>query len=234
MTTGAVAERGRRGVRSVRSVAAVGASLLAACLIAGSLSACTGSPAPPAPSDVTITSTVVSTRPAPPVFTPAPASTVAPLPPEQAPAPGEVERLCPYISSTPAENPAVNVADIEGDHVYRTTVLTTMKPVGCRFYFYAGPFEAVADITTRTFPTALAAHNAMVLTGEAGQGAQGIKDLVPGVDAVLFQTRFFGPDGTTDWACVFAKGRVMVTVHTQQTDVSFNVRQLATAVAPKI
>ncbi len=62
-----------------------------------------------------------------------------------------------------------------------------------------------------------------------------MKDLIPGVDAVLYKTQFFGPDSAKggDWACAFAKGNVMVVVHTQQTNVSFNARSIATMVAPK-
>ena len=184
--------------------------------------------------DVTITSTVTHTRPAPaPAFTPLPARTVAPLPPSAAPAKGEVEKPCPYIASTPADNPAVNVADIEGDHVYRTTVLTGLKPVGCRFYFYAGPYEAIADIVPRVFATAAEAHNAMVLTAKAGSQPIGQPGIAKGVDAIQFRTKFFGPDGSRDWACVFAKGRVMVIVHTQRTDEASSALYLARAIEAK-
>ncbi|MEO6885798.1 MAG: hypothetical protein ABI232_05865 [Jatrophihabitantaceae bacterium] len=127
----------------------------------------------------------------------------------------------------------MNVADIEGDHVYRTTVLTGLKPVGCRFYFYAGAYEAIADIVPTTFTTSVQATNAMILTSRAGTEAIGKKAIVPGVDAVLYRTRFFGEDGARDWACVFAKGKVMVVVHTQRTDTSLNALLLAKAVAPK-
>lgn len=147
---------------------------------------------------------------------------------------GEKEQNCPYIASSPDQNPGTNVADIEGDHVYRTAVITTTKPVGCRFYFYASPFEAIADIVPTTFATTTQAYDAMVATGEAGVGAEPVKDLITGVDAVLYRTSFFGADGRdADWACVFATGTVMVVVHTQQTNVSFNARELAAAVAPK-
>ena len=44
---------------------------------------------------------------------------------------------------------------------------------------------------------------------------------------------FFGPDKGTDYACTFAKGNVIVTVHTQQNDVSFNAKSLAATLAPK-
>ena len=146
---------------------------------------------------------------------------------------GEI-KACPYILSSQDQGEN-SLADLEGDRVYRTTVLTAMKPVGCRFYFYAGPYEAIAEIATRTFTSSLDAHDAMVLTGRAGAQVQGKHDIVPGVDAVLYRTRFFGPDGARDWACVFAKGRIMVTVRTQRTDTSLNALLIASrAIAPEV
>ena len=190
----------------------------------------------PTPTTSTITTTITRPRPTPPkssAFTPPPARSVAPLSPDNHPATGEVEKACPYVASTPDQNPDVNVADMEGDHVYRTTVLTDLKPVGCRFYFYAPPFEAIADIQPQTFPTARDAYNAMVRTGQAGKNYSGRPHIIPGVDAIVYQTRFFGDDGDQDWACVFTKGKIMVVVHTQQTNVSYNALQIATAIAPK-
>jgi hypothetical protein len=196
------------------------------------LAACTSKAAPPP--DRTLSRTVTQTTTLAPTFVPPAPKTVAPLPPNAKPAKGEVERRCPYIASTPDENPDVNVADIEGDHVYRTTVLTNYRPVGCRFYFYAGPFEAIADFQPRTFATALDAHNAMVLTStKTGVDADGRPNIAPGVDAVIFRTRFFGPDGQQDWACAFAKGKVMVIVHTQRSDQSVSAASLAQAIAAK-
>jgi hypothetical protein len=139
---------------------------------------------------------------------------------------GQVDGTCPYIATQDA-------ADIEGDRIYRTSVLTTLKPVGCRFYFWCCDYQPIADIRPMTFATAAAAHDAMILTGRAGANTIGVPNLVPGVDAVLYQTRFYGPDGPTDWAATFAKGRVMVTVHTQQNDVSFNAKSFAATIAPK-
>lgn len=213
-------------------------TLLLVPLVLAAGTACTagGSSNTPEPSGSTVTTTITESRPkpaSPSVYHPPPAQSVAALPPGTSPAKGEVEKGCPYVASTPDENPDVNVADMEGDHVYRTTVLTTFTPVGCRFYFYAPPFEAIADIQPHTFPTAVAAHNAMIKTGEAGQNYSGRPGIVKGVDAIVFQTKFFGQDGNQDWACTFAKGKVMVVVHTQQTNVSYNALQIATAIAPK-
>ncbi|MFN2519393.1 MAG: hypothetical protein ABR604_10220 [Jatrophihabitantaceae bacterium] len=183
--------------------------------------------------DETVHSTLTQTRTASPTtFRPAPTTTVTPLEPGQQPAAGEVEKACPYILSSQDQGEN-SLADLEGDRVYRTTVLTATKPVGCRFYFWASPYEAIAEIAARTFPTSLAARNAMVLTGQAGSQVQGKHNIVAGVDAVLYRTRFFGPDGARDWACVFAKGRIMVTVRTQRKDTSLNALLIAQQIAPK-
>jgi hypothetical protein len=196
------------------------------------LTGCTSNSTPPPGQK--LSRTLTQTNTIEPSFVPPPPKTVTPLPPNAKPGAGEVEKRCPYIASTPAQNTAVNVQDIEGDHVYRTTVLINFKPVGCRFYFYAGPFEAIADFQPRTFTSALDAHNAMVLTAtKTGVESDGRPNIVPGVDAVIFRTNFFGPDGKRDWACVFAKGKVMVIVHTQRSDQSVSAVSLAQAIAAK-
>lgn len=199
--------------------------------VALTLTGCTKSASPP---DTTSTRVVTQTHTSTAPVTAVRAGYVAPLPPGQHPAKGEVEKACPYIKSTQDEDPVHSVAVIEGNRVYRTTVITTMKPVGCRFYFWASPYEAVADIVTKPYASATLAHNAMVATANAGARAEGVKNLVPGIDAVLFQTKFFSEDGAKDWACAFAKGSILVIVHTNQTDVSFNARELAAYIAPKI
>jgi hypothetical protein len=198
--------------------------------------ACTGgSGSTTVTSEVTVTQTIpaptsTSVRSSPAAssatFKPAPAASVAGVAPGQALPAGQVEGTCPYIATQDA-------ADIEGNRIYRTSVLTTLKPVGCRFYFWCCDYQPTADILPMTFATAAAAHDAMILTGRAGANTTGVPNLVPGVDAVLYQTKFYGPDGPTDWAATFAKGRVMVTVHTQQNDVSFNAKNFAATIAPK-
>jgi hypothetical protein len=215
-----------------RRVAAVLALLVAA------LAGCTKHQPPTTVTTHDVTQTrVVTETSAPHSFTPAPAASVAPLPPGQDPPRGEVDKACPYIRpglNIDGYNEPDSVAELEGDRVYRMTVLTKLKPVGCRFYFIAPPYEAVADIQPRTFATATEAHNAMVLTAtKTGTDAIGRPNFVPGVDAILYRTKFFGPDGGRDWACAFAKGTVMVVVHTQQNDVSLNALRLAQAIVGK-
>jgi hypothetical protein len=180
----------------------------------------------------TSTRTVLATVAAPPptYVVPRP-TTVAPLSPGATPNAGESERRCPYIHSSQQDG-ADSVADIIGSHVYRTTVLAS-RPVGCRFYFYAAPYEAIADIVAQTFATHRAAYNAMVLIGRAGADAIGQPRIVGGVDAVLYRTRFFGADGARDWACVFAAGKVLVVVHTQRDETSYPALQLARVIAPQ-
>lgn len=184
---------------------------------------------------ITGTTTVTSTRTAPAqTFTPAPATTVTPLPPGKNPPAGETEKLCPYIRSGRDQDPTSqpNVADIQGNRIGRTTVLTDLRPVGCRFYFEY-QYQAVADILPQTFSTAIAAHNAMVRTAQAGTAALGVPDFVKGVDGISYRTKFYGPDGSQDWAFAFAKGRVLVVVHTEETRTSQNALFLAQAIAGK-
>jgi hypothetical protein len=208
-----------------RRAAAAGWLLAAAFPLAGC-----GSGAPAPPSTSVVTDTVTTTLSAS-TFRPAPPTSVAPLPPGATPPAGEAERSCPYIATTPEQNRQTNVADIVGSHVYRTTVLTESRPVGCRFYFYAPPYNAVADIEARTFTSDLEARNAMVRTGETGQQAIGQPDLAPGVPGIAFRTEFYGPDGGRDWACAFAAGPVLVVVHTQRADTAATAVYLAQAVA---
>jgi hypothetical protein len=208
----------------------------AAILVAAlSLTGCTSPATPSAPVDRTVTRTVTGTRTPPATFTPTAAHSVRPLAPTAKAArvgrsEGAVERRCPYIAASQDES-QVSVADIVGDHVYRTVVLTDYRPVGCRFYFYAPPYEAVADIVPTTFATARAAHNALVLTARAGTEQISEPNFVKGIDGICYRTRFFGPDGARDWAFAFAKGRVLVVVHTQRSDTSRNGLYLAQAIA---
>ncbi len=176
---------------------------------------------------VTATQTLTSPPAAGSTYTPPPAKAVTPLGSAKAAMPaGEREGTCPYIAN-------IDFAQTEGDRVFRTAVLTTTTPAGCRFYFWSAPFQAIGDIVPMTFATPTDAYNAMVATGTAGAGTFGVKDVVPGVDAVLYQTAFNPQDGSKDWACTFAKGNVMVTVHTQQTNTSQDARNLAVLLAPK-
>jgi hypothetical protein len=122
---------------------------------------------------------------------------------------------------------------MEGNRIDKHYVLMAHgKPVGCRFMFWTDAY-AVLEITRQTYRSADAAYNAMVRTGQRGGHYHGVHGLVPGIDAMLYQTTFYPPDGPTDWACTFAKGTVVVTVKTSQNNVEFNARNLAATIAPR-
>ncbi len=217
------------------AAAALGLLLM---LVAG----CTSDRPRPAGSTTTRTEieTVGTRPPSTSPVTPAAPSTRAPLPPGHQPHAGEKAGPCPYIKAglDVAATREPNVADIEGDRVGRTTVLTRLAPVGCRFYFSGGgyegvAYEAIAEIRPQTYANAATAHNAMVLTARTGKGLIVERGFVKGLDGICFQTRFFGPDKNDDWAFVFAKGRVLVTVYTQVTVSSRNALYLAQAIAAK-
>jgi hypothetical protein len=192
---------------------AAGAAALAAAAL---LSAC-GSQAPDVV-DTTVVHTTVTTR------TPTPTSV-----PTGAIAPGPVTAVpgdCPYLDVPTAQ-------DEEGNRIGRTVVLRAGgRTVGCRFsYFYDS--HVVLEITSARFRSPTLAYNAMVRLGKAGTNPIPAPNLVPGVDAVLYQTSFNPPDGNLDWACSFATGDTVVTIKTDQKNVSFNARNIARTVASR-
>jgi hypothetical protein len=132
----------------------------------------------------------------------------------------EVAGTCPYIS-------AQDFADAEGNRVGRVTVLQS-KPVGCRFYFQYNPNQLVGEITVVVFRTPTEAYNAMVLSAKGHPEVQSYSDVGDG--AVAFRTPL---QGSPAWQCVFAKGRSVVTVRTQQPYPALNAVNLAREVAPK-
>jgi hypothetical protein len=215
------------------------APLLAAVVTAGVavLAGCSPSAGPqPSPSSVrtrTVTRSAPGSRP--PVLIP-PAASVSPLPPGRPAPAGERNGHCPYLRTglDQTANRGVNLADLEGDRVYRTTLLLRDHPVGCRFYFYAPPYEAVAEIAARRLASTRIAYDAMVRTARSGREPIPERDFVPGVTGILYRTRFFGPDGRRDWAFAFADGRLLVVVRTQRSDTSRSALDIGRAVVRRI
>jgi hypothetical protein len=140
------------------------------------------------------------------------------------PTPGKVREktgACPYISANDEQ-----IA--EGKKVGRTTVLSR-SPLGCRFYLAYPDYHAVTQITVRKYPSEISAFNTVARTGgSSAQSTPGIGD-----GAVLYRTNFYRPDGNRDWACIFAKGRTVVTVHTDATMSSADARNVAVAIVGK-
>lgn len=181
------------------------------------------------------TSTITHTVRPPKPFDPPKPTFRKPLLPG-APAPkGEEDGPCPYIKAglDVTSVTGVTMAKLEGDRIYRTTVLTDLKPVGCRFYFHAPPYVPEAEIAPKTFGSHREAYDAMILTARTGRNLITEKNFAPGVDGICFQTKFFRDDGNKDWAFVFAKGKVMVVVYAFQTNTSRNAFYIAKAIAKK-
>jgi hypothetical protein len=157
-------------------------------------------------------------------------------PPEKPLPRGEIARSCPYLKAGRNIEPVPtgdNFADLEGNRVQRVTLLTTLKPVGCRFYFQVD-YHPTGDILPSTYSSAVEAHNAMVATAEAGTSARGVPSFVPGVDGISFQTRLNRPDAGKDWAFAFAKRDIMVVVRTDQTNSPANAELIAQAVVGRL
>jgi hypothetical protein len=200
------------------------------------LGACTSSGTQAPNTDATHTQTVTHTsRPPAPSFHPVKPAFRKPLPPGAAPGMHEKDHSCPYIKTglNVTANSGVNLADLEGDRAYRNTILTNYHPVGCRFYFYAPPYAAIAEIQPHTFATATDAYNAMILTARTGRSLITEKNFARGATGICFQTKFFADDGNRDWAFVFAKGKTMVIVYAFQTNTSRNAFYIGRAVAAK-
>jgi hypothetical protein len=191
------------------------------------LGACSGHTAP-LRSTIVVTSTTTVTRTASApaavsTYRPPPATTVPPAAPSTPLPAGYRDAECPYLDRQTAQ-------DREGNKISRVAV-STAQPVSCRFYFWCCDFHATLEIAPTVFPTADAAYNAMVRTGQSGRNGQPAAGLAPDVDGVLYQTRFYDPDGERDWACAFAAGRTMVVVRTDQSTVSLDARRIAEAIA---
>jgi hypothetical protein len=201
------------------------------------LAGCTSSGTPQGPDGTVthVTGTTTHTVPPPKRYHPPAPTFRKPLPPG-APAPkGEKDGPCPYVKAglDVTADTGVNMANLEGDRIYRTTTLTDLNPVGCRFYFYAPPYVPEAEIAPRTFASHREAYDAMILTARTGKNLIPERGFVHGVDGICFQTKFFRDDGNNDWAFVFAKGKVMVVVYAFQTNTSRNAFYIAKAIAKK-
>ena len=216
------------------SVAAIAAAFM--------LVSCTSPSAEPGPSGTTVTSTETLTRPPPsrprsvtPHAWPLVAIDVPPRPPD-APLPsGEVDGSCPYLKAglnIEPDSTGNDFAELEGNRVQRVTRLTSLKPVGCRFYFQ-NDYHPTGDILPSTYSTAREAYNAMVATAQAGTSVQGVPSFVAGVDGISFQTRLNSPDAGQDWAFAFAKGKTLVVIRTDQINISANAEFIARAIVNK-
>lgn len=133
----------------------------------------------------------------------------------------EIDKPCPYASTD-------DFRDAEGDRTVHSVQLAG-TPVGCRYYFEYDPTVIIGEIRIQTFPTTTAAYNAVVVAANGHSEAYGDPSIAGG--AVLLKLPLQGKD---TWACIFAKGRVVVTAHTRQTQVAQDAKNVAVLIAPKV
>jgi hypothetical protein len=153
-----------------------------------------------------------------------PRSTIVTTPRPKLSAPAgakEIDGPCPYISNQ-------DWADHEGNRVGRSVRLAT-TPVGCRFYFEYDPNHITGEITIQRFGTATQAFNAVVTA--ANGHPEFVDDNDIGAGAISIKAAL---QGTPTWECIFAKGTVVVSVHTSQDHPSDNARTLARMIVPNI
>ncbi|MDQ1731773.1 MAG: hypothetical protein QOK10_1932 [Pseudonocardiales bacterium] len=133
----------------------------------------------------------------------------------------EIDKPCPYASTD-------DFRDAEGDRTVRSVQLAG-NPVGCRYYFAYDPAEIIGEITIQTFATSTQAFNAVVTAAKGHPEAYGDKSIGDG--AVLLKLPLQGVD---TWACVFAKGKRVVTAHTRQTTVAQDAKNVAVLIEPRV
>lgn len=151
-------------------------------------------------------------------------STIISTPRPSLSAPAGVRELpgpCPYIADQVW-------ADQEGNRVGRSVRLAS-DPVGCRFYFAYDAAQITGEIRLQRFATATEAFNA-VATAATGH-PEFVDDRSIGDGSISIRTPL---QGTPTWECVFARGRLVVTVHTSQSDTSNNARTLARLIVPTV
>lgn len=160
------------------------------------------------PSTPVSTTTIVQTSAPPTAAISAGPTTVAAAP------------SCPYVSQD-------FVRQTIGMRLSTITVLRSGgKVIGCRFYALQndplavsenlpGANQPVVEIVTRQFPSATAAHNAFVVTGEQGTNYQQTK--LGSTTGLCYQTEFYPRDHGTDYACTVSKGSTQLIVRSVDT-----------------
>jgi hypothetical protein len=134
---------------------------------------------------------------------------------------------CPYIDTQAA-------ADAEGNRIGAIIILSIKgQAMGCRFRFQYSDRHYILEITSAGYATQTTAHNAMVIASRVDPNAFSEPAIAAGVEAVLYRTTFYAPDGNRDWACAFTKGRTVVTVKTDQTDTSTDALNMAKLIVGK-
>jgi hypothetical protein len=73
----------------------------------------------------------------------------------------------------------------------------------------------VLEIVTDRYPTAVEAHNAVVVAARSGHNPQRVR--LGKIEGACFQTNFYPKDQGQDWACAANKQRTEVVVRSVDT-----------------
>jgi hypothetical protein len=196
----------------LRALTAAAAVLLSAAACTSSRSSPSGTP------QTTATRTVIHT-------------TVPSTAPVVAGPTSSKEGNCPFIAKQ-------TVAEDLGMRLERTTVQHSGgKTVGCEFFALQdsplatserlpGPKQPVLRVLTVRYPSATAAHNAMVRLADAGKNAQQVK-ITTKVTGLAYQTDFYPADRGHDWAVAISTGAMLITIETVVTSPSLSAVTLA-------
>ena len=117
-------------------------------------------------------------------------------------------------------------ADSEGNRVGRSVRLAD-TPVGCRFYFAYDPRQLTGEIRFQRVSTATEAFNAVA--NAATGHPEFVDDRGIGDGGSISIRRDL--QGVPSWECLFSHGRLIVSVHTSQSNTSNNARTLARLIA---
>lgn len=213
-------------MKRLAAVIAAAGLLVAACTSSGS----------PAPTTSTEFQTITNTIPAP--------SPSIPTPITAGPTTAAEEASCPLIDEQPA-------AAMIGMRLDRVTVLKSGgKVVGCRFYGLQHPTaqcpevsclakeklppgnQPVIEILSARYSSSDGARAAFIALAQKGTNVQPVT-ITSGNQGVCYQTTFWAKDHGQDWACTYSVGSTVVVVKTVVKSPSFNVIQVAKAIAPK-
>ncbi len=92
--------------------------------------------------------------------------------------------------------------------------------------------QADVKISSSTYPSVTAAHNAFIRLAEQGTALQQF-DVAPHNTGLYFQTDFWAHDHGKDFACDFAVGDRVVVIDTVVLDAPTDVESVASAVVAR-
>jgi hypothetical protein len=134
----------------------------------------------------------------------------------------EIDKPCPYATNDEMRN-------AEGDRTVHSVQLAT-TPVGCRYFFEYDPTVIIGEITIQKFRTSTEAFNAVVTAAKGHPELVDDKTIGDGGSITIKLPL----QGVNTWACIFSRGNLTITVHSRQTVVGQDARNMARLVEGRI